>query len=97
MVYYEISTVERHPSSSSSSSTSVVSKHVKIIGLFNAEASFNILDPANECHGYDIKQSDSEVPVILELREKQSNPSLPSRPGPLQAGVVAPDRALSMG
>ena len=32
---------------------------------------------------YDTKQSDSEVPVILELWGKQSIPSLPSLPGPL--------------
>ena len=27
----------------------------------------------------------------------QSTPSLPSHPGPLRPGVVAPDRVLSMG
>ena len=53
--------------------------------------------PANECPGYDTKQSDGEVPAMLELWGMQSTPSLPSLPGPLSPGVVAPDRALSMG
>ena len=34
---------------------------------------------------------------MLELWGMQSTPSLPSLPGPLWPGVVAPDRALSMG
>ena len=46
---------------------------------------------------YDTKQSDGEVPVMLELWVMQSTPSLPSLPGPLWSGVVAPDRVLSMG
>ena len=54
-------------------------------------------DPTNECPGYDIKQSDGETSVVLELREMQSTPSLPSLPGPLRPGVEAPDRVLSMG
>ena len=53
--------------------------------------------PTNECHGYDTKQSDGEVPAVLELWGMWSTPSLPSFPGPLWPGVVAPDRALSMG
>ena len=46
---------------------------------------------------YDTKQSDGEVPTVLELLEMRSTPSLSSLPGPLWAGVVASDRALSMG
>ena len=46
---------------------------------------------------YDTKQSDGEVPVILELWRIWSTPSLPSLPDPLCTGVVAPDRVLSMG
>ena len=46
----------------------------------------------NECPGYDIKKSEFEVPVLLELWEMRSIPSLPSLPGPLWAGVVAPDK-----
>ena len=37
------------------------------------------------CSGYDTKQSDDEVPVMLELWEMWSNPLLP------------PDRVVSMG
>ena len=53
--------------------------------------------PTNECPGYDTKQSDAEVPAVLEFWGMQSTPSLPSLPGPLWPGVVAPGRALSMG
>ena len=40
---------------------------------------------------------DSEVPVMLELWGMWSTSSLPSLPGRLWPGVVAPDRVLSMG
>ena len=53
--------------------------------------------PPSECPGYDIKKSDGEVPAVLELWGMRSTPSLPSLPGPIWPGVVAPDRALSMG
>ena len=46
---------------------------------------------------YDTKQSDGEVPVMLELWGMGSTPSLPSLPGPLWPGIVAFDRALFMG
>ena len=52
---------------------------------------------AEECSGYDTKQSDGDVPVILELWGMRSTPSLPSLPGPLWPGMVAPYRVLSMG
>ena len=45
----------------------------------------------NKCPGYDNKQSDGEVPVMLELWGMQSTPSLPLLP------MVAPERVLSMG
>ena len=51
----------------------------------------------NECPGYDTKQSDGEVPVMLELWRMRITPSLPSLPGPLWPDVVAPERVLSMG
>ena len=51
----------------------------------------------NECPGYDTKQSDGEVPVMLELWEMQSTPSLPLLPGLLWPGMVAPNRTLSIG
>ena len=52
--------------------------------------------PPNECPGNDTKQSDGEVPAMLELWGMRSTPSVPSLPGPLWPGVVEPDRALSM-
>ena len=52
--------------------------------------------PTNECPGYDTKQSDGESPVMLELWGMRSTPSLPSLPGPLWPGMVAPDKPLSM-
>ena len=53
--------------------------------------------PRNECPGYDTKQSDGEVLVMLELWGILSTSSLPFLSGPLWPGMVAPDRALSMG
>ena len=50
-----------------------------------------------ECPGYDTKQSDGEVPIMLELWGMRSTPSLPSLQGPFWPAVVAPDRVLSMG
>ena len=41
---------------------------------------------------YDAKQSDGEVPVMLELWGMRSCSSLPSLPRPLWLGVVAPDK-----
>ena len=39
--------------------------------------------PPHECPGgYDTKQSDREVPVMLELWGMQSTPLFPSLPGP---------------
>ena len=48
--------------------------------------------PPNECPGYDTKQSDGEVLVMLELWGMRSIPLLPSLPGPLWPGAVAPDK-----
>ena len=48
--------------------------------------------PPNEYPGYYTKQSDGEVPVMLELWGIWSTPSLLLLPGPLWPGVVAPDR-----
>ena len=39
----------------------------------------------NKCPGYDTKQSDGEVPVMLELWEMQSTPSLQIAPRSTQA------------
>ena len=51
----------------------------------------------NECPRYYTQQSDDEVPVMLKLLGVQSTTSLPSLPGPIRIGVVAPDMVLSMG
>ena len=51
----------------------------------------------NECPGYDTKQSDGEVPVMLELWGMRSTSSLRSLSGSFWGGVIAPDRILSMG
>ena len=51
----------------------------------------------NECPRYDTRQSDGEVPVMLELWGMRSIASLLLLPGPLWPGVVAPDRVLPMG
>ena len=51
----------------------------------------------NKNPGYDIKKFDGEVPVMLEFWGMRSTPLLPLLPGLLWSGVVAPDRALSMG
>ena len=48
--------------------------------------------PIDECPGYDTKQSDGELPVILELWGMRSTPSLPSLPGLLWPGVVATEK-----
>ena len=40
----------------------------------------------------DTKHSDGDVPVIAKLWGMQSTSSLPSLPGPLWRGVVAPDK-----
>ena len=50
-----------------------------------------------QCPVYDTKQSDGEVPVMLQLWEMQNTSSLPSLPSSLWPEVVAPDQALSMG
>ena len=44
---------------------------------------------SNECPGYETKQSDGEVPVMLEFWGMWSTPSLSSLPGQLWPGVVA--------
>ena len=48
--------------------------------------------PPNECPGYDTKQSDGKVPVMLEFWGIWSTPSLPVLPGTLWPRVVAIDK-----
>ena len=61
---------------------------------------FNIIcrevRPPNKCPDYRTKQSDGEVPVMLELWGMQSTPLLPLLPGSPAPEVVAPHRVLSM-
>ena len=52
--------------------------------------------PHNEFPVYDSKQSDVEVPVMLDVWGMGSTSSLPSLLGPLRPGVVGLDRVLSM-
>ena len=47
--------------------------------------------------GYDTKQSNGELPVMLELWEMQRTSLLLLLPTPLRSGVVALDRVLSIG
>ena len=54
-------------------------------------------DSPNECPGYNTKQSDGEVPVMLELWGIRTTPLLPSLPGPLGSVVIKPDRVRFMG
>ena len=55
-----------------------------------------IRPPPNKCLGYNTKQSDGAVPVMLELWGTRSSPSLSQLPGRLWLGVVASDRVLSI-
>ena len=48
--------------------------------------------PPHECPENDTKQLGGEVLVMLGLWGMRSTPSLPSLPGPLWPGVVAPDK-----
>ena len=50
-------------------------------------------DPPNEYPGYDTKQSDGEVPVMLGLWRMWSIPSLP---GLLWFGMIVPDRVYEL-
>ena len=53
-------------------------------------------DIPNECSGYDTKQSNGKVLVMLKLWGMWSIPLLSLFPVPLLSGGVAPDRVLSM-
>ena len=55
------------------------------------------LDSPNECSGYDTKQSDDEVLVMVELWRMRSTPLMPLLQAPLGLRVVVPNRVLSIG
>ena len=59
---------------------------VEYTNCFSAEGK----STSNECPRYDTKQSDGEVPVMLELWGMQSTFSLPLLPGPSWPREVAP-------
>ena len=69
------------------------------LGLLNTLTAFlqRGKPPPNKCPGYDTKQSDGEVPAMLELWGMQSTPSLPSLPVPVCPGVVASVKSLIYG
>ena len=50
-----------------------------------------------KCPRYNTKQSDGEVPVMLERWGRWSTPSLPALPDPLWPRVMAPEKDISMG
>ena len=54
-------------------------------------------DSPNECPGYNTKQSDGQALVMLEFGGMSSTSLLPSLPCPLEHGVVALDRVISIG
>ena len=58
---------------------------------------YGALPNRDECPRYDIKQSDSETPVMLQLRVTLNNLSLPLLPGSLWPRVIALYRILFMG
>ena len=64
-----------------------------LVGWGRAVETPTVRPPPNECPGYDTKQSDGEVPVMLGLWGMWSTTLLPLLPGPLWPGMVAPDRA----
>ena len=53
-------------------------------------------DSPNGCPGYDSKQIDGEVAVMLQFWGMRSTPLLSALSGPFWPGVVASDRVLSM-
>ena len=53
--------------------------------------------PPKECPRYDAKQYDGEAPVMCSAFPKTPTSSLALLPGPLCPGMIAPDRALTMG
>ena len=64
---------------------------IEYTDCFSAEG----LHPTNECPGYDTKQYNGEVLVMLELWGMWSTPSLLSLPGPFCSGMVAPDNGFN--
>ena len=64
--------------------------------IYQLPLCWEVKSPPHECPGYDTKQSDGEVPVMLERWEMWSTPSVISLQCPLWLRVAAPDRVLSI-
>ena len=73
------------------------SRRLRLWNIPTASLQRDKTPPTNMFLLYNIKQYDGEAPVMLELWGILSTPSLPSLPGLLWPGEVAPDRILSMG
>ena len=59
---------------------------------------FSMHNPSRKNYpGYDTKQSNGDIPVMLELWGMLCTYLLPSLPGSLNPGVAAPESVLSMG
>ena len=54
------------------------------------------LSPRHKIPGYGTKISDGEVPVMLDLLGMTCSSLMPSLPGPIWSGVIAPVRDLSI-
>ena len=67
---------------------------VEYTDCFSAEG-YESPPRCNKCPGYDTKQSDSQVPVMLELWGMRNTLLFLLFLGPLLSRVVAPDRVLS--
>ena len=74
-----------------------VAQSVGAVEYTDRTSAEGLRSPTNECPGYDTKQSDGEVPMMLELWGMRGTPSLPLLLGQLWPGMVARGRAVSMG
>ena len=76
--------------------SSLIAQSARAVEYTNCISEWEVRLPQRVSWIYDTKQSDGEVPVILELWRIWSTPSLPLSQV-LWPEVVAPDRVLSMG
>ena len=76
---------------------SIPSPFGKVCRICRLHLCRGVRTPLNESPEYDLKLSDGEAPVLLELWRMWSTPSASSPPGPLWPGVTVPVRVPSMG
>ena len=73
-----------------------ISKKVCPVGwsckIYTMHLCRGVRPPTKESPGYNTRQSDGEVPVILEFWGMRNTLLLPLLPGPFWPGVVAPDK-----